>query len=214
MFGAIALAVDFIGYLLSLHTLPEELRVISYILLAGIPVIVIGILLWTAIVARKEARAEKPKIELIPAHLPIRGKDGNTVGIEQFYDMNISTLDCLKYKTLMAELSPISFWSKEESGHALLSPPIVLWCKENVKANSLLRKKDIFHFWSTTKQMIIANQHQVKLNEGVEYETNVEVKDDKKTLFKKQYLMRLAQHAEFVGLVIEEVEVYELGGSL
>lgn len=215
LFGAIALVLDTIGYILSLRTLPEELRVISDILLCGIPVIIIGILSWTAIEARKEARAEKPKIELMPSHLPIRDKEGNTIGIEQFYDMDISTLNCLKYKMLEAQLNPISYSGKKEPSQVIVSPKITLWHKEKVKPNTFLHKKDIFHFYSTTRQLMLANQHQIKLHKDTEYETSIDIKDNKNTLYTKHYLMRLTQLSEhLVGLIVEEIEVWKLGGDL
>jgi hypothetical protein len=173
---------------------------------------IIGIFVWAYVDARKEAKAQNPKIELIPSHLPIRDKEGNTIGVEQFYDMNISTLDCLKYKILETQLSPISYWDKEKSGRMLLSPSTILWRKENIKPNSFLRKKDIFHFWSTTKQMIIAKRYPIELSEGLEYEADVEVKDDKEILFRKQYLMRLVKSTEFISLVIDESDILEIGG--
>jgi len=184
---------------------------ISNIILAIIPVTIACILLWMYIDTRRELRAQKPKIQLNPLHSTIQDKKGNTVGIERIYDMLIETWDCPKYKTLTAQLNPICYQGVKEPSQISLSPPITIFRMNNVKP-SVYTIKDAFIFQSTTKQMTIANQCPIKLKKDIDYETSLEIKDDKHTLETINYFLRLKQRTNSImDLVIEEFEELEAG---
>jgi len=162
---------------------------------------------------RRELKAQKPRIKLTPLHSLILDKKSNTIGIERFYDMLISTLDCPKYKKLTVQLNNVHYFSEKESGHVCLSPPIVLLCLDNVKPDSYYQK-DVIHFWSTTKKAILANQFEIKLKKGIGYETEIEFSDDKGVIGKKYYQIQLKQHTDLItDLAIEEFEVFEMGAE-
>lgn len=205
--------IEIVIFFLSLYLLPKELWMVTNIILAVIPVTIAGILIWMYMDTRRELRAQKPKIQLNPLHSPIQDKKSNIIGIERIYDMLITTWDCPKYKTLMAQLNPIYYLSEKEPSQILLSPPIAIFRMSNVKPSEYTRK-DAFLFQSTTKQMTIANQCPIKLKKGIDYETSLEIKDDKHTLETINYLIRLKQLTNSItDLVIEDIEVLEAGGE-